>query len=98
MTAAATTERAGRRPRGIDRVSVMLFSLAAFLAVLAVLVSQLHVQATRPHPRMMVVRRVYLTTTVETVIGARGGGTSVSQSSSSTPLSGAPAVPTTRTS
>jgi len=71
-----------------DRLSVMLFSLAAFLTVLALLGSQLSAkQGGSPHATA-VVRKIYETTVVEQVIGARPGpsGTSVSQSASSTPL------------
>jgi hypothetical protein len=102
-TVAATTDparHAGRRVGGPDRVSVGLFALNAFLAVLALLISQLHVAAPAPRPKLVVVRRVYRTTVIETVIGRRGGGTSVSQSSSSssTPVSATAAAPTTRVS
>ncbi len=86
-----------RRHVAPDRLTVMLFAVAAFLVVLAVLISQMHTVAARP--KVVVVRRVYRTTVVETVLGQRGGGTSVSQSTSnsgSVPTS--LAAPTTRVS
>lgn len=103
--AAATTERPGsdqRRRRvtpGPDRASVILFGVAAILLVLAVLAWQFRAvqyrSATRP---VLVVRRVYQTTVVETIRGG-GSGSAVSQSVSSSG-SGAIAVPapTTRSS
>ncbi len=86
---AATTEprvlpqrrRAARS--GPDRLSVILFSLAAFLVVLALLATQLRAHPLRSTPRQVVVlRRIYRTTVIETAPG-RGSGTSVSQSVSS---------------
>lgn len=103
MTAAAmavTTEHArpaARRARPSDRLTVMLFTTAAFLVVLGVLISQMRTIPARP--KVVVVRREYRTTVVETVLGQRGGGTSVSQSSSSSgSVPTAPAAPTTRVS
>lgn len=95
VTEPARTAR--RSPRAPDRLTVILGATAAFLVVLALLVSQLHTVPTRP--RVVVVRRVYQTTVVETVLGRRGGGTHVSQSTSSS--GGVPAsvpAPTTRVS
>jgi hypothetical protein len=75
-----------------DRLSVMLFSLAAFLCVLALLGTQLSHGARATQARVEVLRKIYRTTVLERVIGARPGpsGTSVSQtvagSSGSTPL------------
>lgn len=109
-TAARTSAPAasGRRRRssaGPDRVAVALFSLAAFLVVLALLGTQLRLTRSTHAPRALVVRRVYRTTVVERVLpaGAGGstGGPSVSQSVSGSG-SGAepplPALPVTRTS
>ncbi len=90
-----------RRPRGggPDRLSVGLFSLAAFLLVLALLGTQLGGAAVgRPARRAVLVRRIYRTTVVETVPpsarGGASGGTSVTQSASSTsePLPAAPVL------
>lgn len=97
---AGTTESV--RPRvgrtgAIDRISVWLFAVGAFLVVLAMLITQLHVAPSKP--RVVVVRRVYRTTVVETVLGQRAGGTTVSRSTTgagSAPV--APAAPTTRVS
>jgi hypothetical protein len=95
--------RTARRPAapGPDRVTVVLFSLATLLVVLSLLATQLagatsH-RAARP---VLLVRKIYRTTVVETVTGAIGhGGTSVSQSVSSSGASGGTvATPTTRTS
>ena len=97
---AATTEHvrpAPGRERPSDRLTVMLFAVTAFLVVLGVLISQMHTPPTRP--RVLVIRREYRTTVVETVLGQRAGGTSVSQSSSSSgSLPAASAAPTTRVS
>ncbi len=84
---------------GPDRGSVLLFSLAAFLVVLALLGSQLRASAApAPRHRVVVIRRIYRTTIIETVAGS-GSGTSVSQSVSSSGSSQAsPAAPTTRSS
>jgi hypothetical protein len=97
MAAVTTTSR--RRPTGPDRVTVMLLSLTVFLVILAVLAWQVRSAPARPGRRMVVVRRVYETRVVETVVGAPGGGSSVTQSvSSSGSASPLPAGPTTRTS
>jgi len=108
--AAATTERGGsppsgvrspggrgRRPAAVDRVSVILMSLAAFLVVLALLAWQLRSPAaTRSAARPgLVIRRVYETTVVETIRGggSSGSGSSVSQSVSSSGSASLPAAP-----
>jgi len=82
-----------------DRLSVMLFSLAAFLTVLALLGSQLTSKPAAGAHATALVRKVYETTVVEQVIGARPGpsGTSVSQSASAS-ASEAPLPVATRTS
>lgn len=82
MATAATTRRPARS--GPDRTSVILFTLAAFFCVLALLAHQLRASAqpVAKHPRPIVVRRVYRTTVVETVPGP-ASGTSVSRSVSS---------------
>jgi hypothetical protein len=78
---------------------VALFSLAAFLVVLTLLAGQLHLAGGAPSRRMIVVRKVYVTRVVETIVGRRGGGTSVSRSqSTSGSASTAYAAPRTRTS
>lgn len=69
---------------------MIMLSLAAFLVLLALLASQLGSGASAaPTRRLVVVRRVYRTTVVETIRGGSGGN-SVSQSVSS---SGSGAVP-----
>jgi hypothetical protein len=87
-----------RRRSGPDRTTVALFTVSAFLVVLGVLISQMHTPPARP--KIVVVRRVYRTTVVETVLGQRGGGTSVSQSSASSGSvpTAVVAAPTTRVS
>lgn len=84
--------------RGPDRLTVVLISVAAFLSVLALLGTQLRAAASRPRtPRVVLVRRIYRTTVVETIAG--GGGPAVSESVSSSGSTGSvSAVPTTRTS
>ena len=89
-----------RRSVGPDRLTVVLLSVAAFLVVLALLAGQLRSagahSATRP---VRVLRRVYETTVVETVVGASGGGSSVTQSvSSSGSGSALSSTPATRSS
>ncbi len=113
VTVAATTDRAtarsvadrpARAPRrsgsGPDRLTVLLLSLAGFLAVLALLAWQLQPSAQSAAKPVMVVKREYTTTVIETVPGSSGaGGTSVSQSvSSSGGGYAASAAPTTRSS
>jgi hypothetical protein len=89
-TAAATTRRGGAT--GPDRVTVVLVTLASFLAVLALLAWQTRTSATAPlSPAKMA--RVYQTTIVETVVGpSQRGGSSVTQSLSSSASSPAPAT------
>jgi len=70
-------------------VTVILVSTAVFLGVLALLASQLRPTPTPAPRRVVVIRRIYRTTVVETIRGG-GSGTSVSQSVSS---SGSGAVP-----
>ena len=97
----AADPRPGRRrgSGGPDRLTVMLFTIAAFLVVLALLAHQLptaNYEASHPVP---VLRKIYRTTVIETIVGSSGpSGTSVSRSVSSSGSTGAAAVPTTRTS
>jgi hypothetical protein len=101
--APAVSGRSRRASAGPDRAAVALFSLAAFLVVLALLGTQLRHTRSTHAPRALVVRRVYRTTVVERVLpagaGGSAGGASVSQSVSGSgaepPL---PALPVTRTS
>jgi hypothetical protein len=104
--AAATTERrTGAAPprrratAGPDGAAVILLGLAAVLAVLAILAWQFRATPSRTVTRpVVIVRRVYQTTVVETI---RGGGSrsSVSQSVSSSGSGAVPvAAPTTRSS
>lgn len=106
MAPAQSSARVGSpRPRGRagvagpDRTSVILSGLAAFLAVLALLAWQLRSSPSRAAGhRVLVVRRVYQTTVVETIRGS-GSGTSVSQSVSSSGSGSVPiAAATTRSS
>jgi hypothetical protein len=89
----------GTASPGPDRIAVMLFSLAAFLVVLALLASQLRGPVRHSTVRAQVVsRRIYRTTVIETVPG-RGSGISVAQSTSSSGSGYVPsAAPTTRSS
>jgi hypothetical protein len=105
--AAATTEPqparpdARRRPKrgaGPDRITVLLLSLAAFFAMLALLATQLRMAGPVTRARQVVVlRRVYQTTVIERVppnVRAKGGVSSSTQSVSGS----VPAAPTTRSS
>lgn len=96
--AAATTEQR-RTAAGPDRISVFLFTLGAFLVVLALLAWQLRASAATPaRHHVVLVRRIYETTVIETIRGS-GSGTSVSQSvASSGSGSVSVAAPTTRSS
>jgi hypothetical protein len=97
----ASVGLARRAGSGPDRVSVLLFSLAAFLLVLALLGTQLAPTlsggARRP---ALLVRRVYRTTVIERVIaGGAGGGASVSRSvSGANPEPALPPLPVSRAS
>ncbi len=92
----------GRRAAsGPDRLTVLLLTVAAFLAVLAVLASQLRVSSVGGSAKPVVVlRKVYETRVVETVNGKGGatGGTSVTQSVSSSGSAAPASAPTTRSS
>ena len=79
--------------RRSDRVSVALFSLTAFLLVLALLGSQLHQVSRPPAHAAVLVRKIYRTTVMERVIGASAGPASqTSVSSSAGPTTGSVAV------
>jgi hypothetical protein len=95
----APAVRHGARRRadtGPDRLTVVLFSVAAFLIMLALLIGQLTaVQAHRP--TVVVMRREYRTTVITTIKGGNGPN-SVSASVSSSGASTLPAAPTTRVS
>jgi hypothetical protein len=98
--AAARTGR--QRPAtGIDRLTVGLFSLTAFLLVLALLATQIPAGAATPRHPVVVVRTIYETTVVETVTGASAAPETpaVTQSVSSTSSGeSAAAAPITRSS
>jgi hypothetical protein len=82
-TAAETTRRRAPRVGGPDGVTVTMLTVAGFLLVLALLAWQMRSSsAAAPPHRVVVVRRVYETRVVETVVGGRGqtGGSSVTQS------------------
>lgn len=82
-----------------DRLTVVMFTIAAFLAVLALLAWQVRVTSSgRTHPSI-VLRRVYETRVVETLLGSSRGGSSVTRSvSASGSLSALGAAPATRSS
>lgn len=118
MATAAETERAplraagrgsgkrGRPASGPDRLTVGLLTLAGFLVVLSLMASQLRpASRTGTVRHVLVTRRIYQTTVVETVrapSGTTGGGSSVTQSVSSSGSSGpayaAGSAPVTRSS
>jgi hypothetical protein len=97
---AATLPRLDRSRGGPDRVTIMLLTLAAFLAVFAILAARLQVTpapAPAPSPRVVVLRRVYRTTIVDDGRPyGRGRAATVSVSTSGTAPTTPP--PTTRTS
>jgi hypothetical protein len=91
-----------RTPGGPDRLTVTLFSVAAFLLVVALLGSQLSSASGGPvRRRPVVVRRIYRTTVLEKVLPAGSGsrdGATVTQSSSAPSVEAAPTAPVTRVS
>lgn len=89
----AITVATRRAPRGAggDRLTVALFALAAFLTVLALLAIQLRAGSAAPTRPRIVLRRVYETRVVETRVGGTDGGSSVTQSVSSSGSAAAPA-------
>ena len=88
---------------GPDRLSVALFSMTAFLLVLALLGTQFAPpKAPPPEPRPVIIRRVYVTTVVEKVpagMSAPPARSTVTQSRTPAPASAAaPAAVLTRAS
>lgn len=81
--AAATTSPNRSRAAEPDRVAVAILAVAGFLAVLALLAWQLRAPASPRARTMILVRRVYETRVIETVVGAPQHGSSVTQSVSS---------------
>ncbi len=101
VTEAPASARRRRASAGPDRVTVLLGSVAAFLAMLAILAGQFgHSSSSAKGAAAVVLRRVYETRVIETIppgAAAPAGGTSVSQSMSSSGAVAA-AAPVTRTS
>lgn len=98
-TAVATTKPKASLPAGPDRLTVVMFTLAAFLGVLALLSWQSRAAPSVRIHSPVVLRRVYETRVIETLVGSPGGGASVTQSvSSSGSTSSLAAAPTTRSS
>jgi hypothetical protein len=96
--ASGSARRGGSGP---DRLTVLLLTIAAFLAVLALLAGQLRASsAGGPQRPVVVLRKVYETRVVTTVRGPGGGGagTSVTQSVSSSGSAAPASAPTTRSS
>jgi hypothetical protein len=96
---ASGARRSRRRSRaGVDPLTGVLFTVAAFLAVLALLAHQMTAATAHARPRQVIVqRRIYQTTVVETIPGTGGSSAgsvtqSVSASSSSGSASPAPAT------
>jgi hypothetical protein len=98
----ATDARTGRRRAGgNDPLTAVLFGVAAFLIVLALLAGQLPADHDQASARRVVVeRRIYQTTIVETLPGSgSSSGAAVTQAvSNSTPAQSAAAAPVTHTS
>jgi hypothetical protein len=101
-----TTDRSARRSNsphrrrdaaGPDRLTVVMLTLAGFLAVLALMAWQLGAGASVQARPVVTIRRVYETRVVETVVGG-AARSSVTQSTSSSGSAGAPAPATTRSS
>jgi hypothetical protein len=89
---------AHRRPRGIDRISVALFSAAGFFVVLALLATQLQPTAFgNVRQPAAAVRKLYVTKVIETIADGRGPDSSSSSNpvASSTAAPAAPAAPVT---
>ena len=80
-----------------DRMTVVLFSFAGFLAVLALLAHQMPAFGHSGSPPSPVLRRIYRTTVIETIVGT-GGRTAVTRSVSGSTSSAAQSAPTTRVS
>jgi hypothetical protein len=97
MAVATVATEAPARPRsaGIDRLTVMLLTVAGFLAVLALLANQLRADAQSRSQPPIVLRKIYRTTVIETITGGSGPtGTSVSQSTSGAASAGVAAATT----
>jgi hypothetical protein len=97
---AATTTKPARPGAALaDRFTVVVLAIAAVLAVLALLAWQMRsTAAAQTHP-IVLLRRVYQTRVIETVVGGPRGGASVSQSVSSSGTGSAlPAAPVTSSS
>jgi len=97
------TDGARARRSGPDRLSVALFSLTAFLLVLALLGTQLQTpRAPAARARSVIIRRVYLTTVVEKVpagVSVPHARSTVTQSTTPAPAPvAAPAAVVTRAS
>jgi hypothetical protein len=92
------TNSGATKTGGPDRVTVLLLTVAAVLAVLAVLAWQMRSTSLLRPQTPVVFRRVYETRVIETRVGGGRGGTSSTQSVSSTaaPVSGR--APATRSS
>ncbi len=95
---AATTSHKPRRAGGPDGVTVTMLTLAAFLGILSLMAWQLRAAPSSPARGMIVVRRIYQTRVIETVVGGPSAGTSVTQSASSTASGSTLAPATTRAS
>jgi hypothetical protein len=80
-----------------DRLTVVLFTVAGFLAVLAILAHQLPAFGRADRRPVPVLRKVYLTTVVETIVGS-GGPTSVTRSVSGSSSEASQPAPATRVS
>ncbi|MGN6169311.1 MAG: hypothetical protein ACTHQQ_14260 [Solirubrobacteraceae bacterium] len=96
----ATSKRRKAAPAGLDRLSSVLFVIAAFLAVLALLAWQFKLSARAPTRSVILLRRVYQTRVIETVRGpSRGaparGAPAVTQSVSSSGSAPPPSAPPT---
>lgn len=80
-----------------DRLTVVLFTVATFLAVLAILAHQLPAFGRADHRASPVLRKIYRTTVIETIVGS-GGPTSVTRSVSGSSSGATATAPATRAS
>lgn len=88
-----------RASPGSDRVSVVLLTIAGFLVVLALLAQGLPAAPSARQPHVLVLRKIYRTTVVESMSGGTGGsGTSVTQSVSNSGAGAGTVAPTTHVS
>jgi hypothetical protein len=93
-----STRPRGSRTAGPDGVTLLLFTLAGFLAVLALVAWQFRSNGAVHAAPQVVLRRTYVTRVVETVPRSVRAGSSVTQSVSGATAGSSAAAPVTRAS